>query len=189
MKTKGFTLIELMIVVAIIAIIAAIAIPSLMRSRMAANQTAAAAACKAFAEAQEIYHRTDYDADGILEYSSRMNGANSLLEKVVATGDLALIDRSFAGAEGAVSPPKAGYVFTVLTQQGPSATGGIRSYMTGTNMVLGYGLCAMPAAYDGTGRDTFTINNNGTIFQADRGLPNIFETSFNPVTGVWTPTE
>ncbi|HYG74116.1 MAG TPA: DUF2950 family protein [Planctomycetota bacterium] len=189
---KGFTLIELMIVVAIIAIIAAIAIPSLLRSRMAANQTAAAAACKAFAEAEEIFHRTDYDQDGVLEYTSRMKGDNSLLEKVSGAGDLALVDRSFAGAEGppTTAAPKAGYVFTVLTSQGAAGTGGARSYMTGTNMTLGYGLCAMPGAYDGTGRDTFVINNNGTIFQADRGTgTTTFEDVFNPVSGTWTPTE
>src|ERR1700728_5258112 len=42
-KSKGFSLIELLIVVAIILIIAAIAIPNLMRARMAANDSSAAA--------------------------------------------------------------------------------------------------------------------------------------------------
>src|SRR5471032_2854420 len=101
MKSKGFTLIELMIVVAIIAIIAAIAIPNLLRSRMAANETAAIAACKAFAEAEDIYRRTDYNKDGVLEYSQNLSGTNSLLENSAGAGDIGLIDRSFAYAGGA----------------------------------------------------------------------------------------
>jgi prepilin-type N-terminal cleavage/methylation domain-containing protein len=189
---KGFTLIELMIVVAIIAIIAAIAIPSLLRSRMAANQTAAAAACKAYAEAQEIYRRTDYDGDGVLEYAQRLKGANSLLEKVADEGDLALIDKVFANAEGDPGDvtPKAGYVFTVMTEQGESATGGARNYIANDNMTLGYGLSAAAGAYDGTGRDNFAINNNGTIFQKDFGNKDdaVHTTMFNPDT-TWAAAE
>ena len=190
MRNKGFTLIELMIVVAIIAIIAAIAIPSLLRSRMAANQTAAAASCKAYAEAQEIYRRTDYDADAVLEYAQALKGANSLLEKAAGAGDLALIDRTFANAEGAagVATPKAGYVFAVLTSQGSFATGGTRNYIVGGNMTLGYGLSAVPGAYDGTGRDTFIISNNGTIFQKDVGAATVHQTEFNPDT-TWAAAE
>jgi hypothetical protein len=44
---------------------------------IAANETAAAAACKAFCEAEEIYHRTDYDRDGILEYSQSIRGGKA----------------------------------------------------------------------------------------------------------------
>lgn len=79
-------------------IIAAIAVPNLLRSRMAANESAAIAACKTYAEAQDIYRRTDWDADGVLEYAQAIKGANSLYEKTPDTGDLTLVDAAFANA-------------------------------------------------------------------------------------------
>ncbi|HYF49066.1 MAG TPA: DUF2950 family protein [Planctomycetota bacterium] len=177
----------LMVATATVAIVAAIAIPSLLRSRMAANQTAAAAHCKSYAEAQEIYRRTDYDGDGVLEYAQSLGGDNSLLEKTKGAGDLALVDKTFAMAEGNPSQnpvPRAGYCFKVLKAQGANATGGKRNFVVNGNMTHGYALVAYPAKYDGTGRDTFVISHNGTIFQKDMGpeTPDIVEamTEFDP---------
>ncbi len=54
-RNKGFTLIELMVVIAIIAIIAAIAIPNLMQSRIRANEATAVTVVKAYATAQVTF--------------------------------------------------------------------------------------------------------------------------------------
>ena len=154
---------------------------ALMRARMAgkpvgstreaANETAAVAACKAYATAQDIYRRTDWNKDGVLEYAQSLHGNYSLYENKAGDGDVAMIDRSFAQAEGVPGKctPKAGYCFRVLTKQGADAPGGARNYVANGHMSLGYALLAVPAEYGKTGRNTFIISNMGVIYQKDLG--------------------
>ena len=73
-KQKGFSLIELLIVVAIILIIAAIAIPNLLRARMAANESSAVASLRTINTA-EVTYQTGYPTVGFAPALVNLGGA------------------------------------------------------------------------------------------------------------------
>ena len=143
---------------------------TLHQRKISYNETAAMRHCIEFCEAEEIYHRTDYDRDGILEYVPTLH---ELYETKPGAADVKLIENKLMCAEYA-SPqvkPYDGYLFKVLCAQSANAKGGKKSYYDPTNhkMTLGYGLIAYPANYNVTGTHVFIINNNGTIFEFDYG--------------------
>ena len=100
-KNSGFTLIELMIVIAIIAIIAAIAIPNLIEARKGSNEAAAIGALRTLTTAQSIYREGDKDKNGTLDYAQNLTALaqnGSLIDNVLGA---------------ATTSQKQGYFFTI----------------------------------------------------------------------------
>jgi type IV pilus assembly protein PilA len=125
-KQKGFSLIELLIVVAIILVIAAIAIPNLMRARMAANDSSAAASVRMINTA-EIAYIGAYTTLGFPAALTTLGGASPCTPGI-ATG--CLIDNFLATNGGGLG--KSGYNFNAI---GSSSAGGAvndQFYATGT---------------------------------------------------------
>jgi prepilin-type N-terminal cleavage/methylation domain-containing protein len=91
---RGFSLIELLIVVAIILIIAAIAIPNLLRARIAANESSAAAAIRSITAAETAY----YSSFSQIGYAAQIQHLGRTAPCVPAPLTACLLDNNLANA-------------------------------------------------------------------------------------------
>jgi prepilin-type N-terminal cleavage/methylation domain-containing protein len=86
-ESRGFTLIELMIVIAIIAIIAAIATPNLIAARKHGNEAASVGGLRAIAAAEAMFREGDKERDGNLDYGMLSELSNfNLLDSNTGNG-------------------------------------------------------------------------------------------------------
>jgi prepilin-type N-terminal cleavage/methylation domain-containing protein len=157
-SSGGFSLIELLIVVAIILIIAAIAIPNLLRSRIAANQASAVGSIRTLITA-EVTYATTYNTG----YSATLGdlGPNGGAALPVATA-AGLIDEVLSGTKGsgggsgntATLSEKSGYAF-LYTPAAADASGKIDTFQ----------ILASPVSLGTTGTNFYYTDQSGVIRQ------------------------
>src|SRR5262249_51967789 len=140
-KQKGFSLIELLIVVAIILIIAAIAIPNLLRARMAANESSSASSIRTINTAEVTYNST-YPTVG---YSGTLLALGGPISGICTPGQASacLLDGVLANNGNPAGAGKNGYSFAVA----PGALSGA--------VLIQYGTSGFPLQVNQTGIRAF----------------------------------
>ncbi|HVA00048.1 MAG TPA: prepilin-type N-terminal cleavage/methylation domain-containing protein [Terriglobia bacterium] len=150
---RGFSLIELLIVVAIILIIAAIAIPNFLRSRAAANQASAVGSLRTMNTAEFTYAST-YG----MGYSATLGYLGSPASSVPADSTQAgiiddVLSGKTTGGAGTMTSSKSGYQFTY--SPGVAIGGRIESYS----------FSADPLTRGTSGTNSYFVDQTGVIRQ------------------------
>jgi type IV pilus assembly protein PilA len=148
-KQKGFSLIELLIVVAIILIIAAIAIPNLLRARMAANESSAVASVRTVTTG-EVTYQTAYPTVGYATNLLALGGALGAA-CVPSSTTACVIDAVLANNGNPAGGGKSGYSFT----------SGAGTAVSGLN--VGYTILAIPLQKNQTGIRGFCAEEDAVI--------------------------
>ncbi len=165
--------------------------------RIGRNELATIGSLQAYVIAQREYASEGHDgrpaglyAQRVRSQPGRQDGlywpVNSPGERPSPLSELA----AQATADGygqqlnAAPAPFHGYIYRILTEQGPDAPGGAMNYMNGADMTGGFAMIATPAVYGKSGVMTFMVGPGGVVYESDLGDNTAAAaaaiTSFNP---------
>jgi prepilin-type N-terminal cleavage/methylation domain-containing protein len=171
LRGGGFTLIEVLIVVAVIAVITSIAVPTYVARRLTANEGAAISTVRSFSKAQFQFrsqNMLDVDRDGISEFATP--GELAGVDPVRGTTErlsLNLLSFPLGTLDGFGAVTRHGYRFaTYLPDSSGVGVIATRANAGRFDPVLGrdYFTCvAWPVTYGNTGKRTFFVNQQGQI--------------------------
>jgi prepilin-type N-terminal cleavage/methylation domain-containing protein len=167
---RGFSLIELLIVVAIILIIAAIAIPNLLRARMAANESSAVASVRTVTTG-EITYQSTYPTVGYAPALVNLGGPLGAA-CIPSQNTACVIDQVLANNGNPAGSGKSGYRFV-------SGTGTV-----GGGVNIGYTIQAAPITVNQTGIRAFCAEEDALIRVDPAGVCSNTEAgilTFNPL--------
>ena len=174
----------------------------ILNRRIGRNELETIKVCRAYLEAQREYASVDRDGSGVLKYAQHFiskHGNDGLYWKT-APGEeespfgefvaQATLEGYTPGQNHDHGPqPYHGYLYRMLTRQGPDAPGGRYDYVINGNMIAGFALVACPVAYGNSGVMTFMINHQGKVYQKDLGaetLDIVRDTKEYDVDSSWT---
>ncbi|HXB22778.1 MAG TPA: prepilin-type N-terminal cleavage/methylation domain-containing protein [Candidatus Solibacter sp.] len=158
-RQSGFSLTELIIVVAVILVIVAIAVPRLLHARIRANEASAAASIRALHSAEAVY-ASNYPAIGYSAKLANLGRNGSTCESVGST-NACLIDDALA------TGIKNGYMFD-LTGDGATPDNA-------------YSINAVPISNGYTGQCSFSADQSGSIVaQSSAGHTSLVQSGGGP---------
>ena len=172
--------------------------------RIGRNELFTIQTCLAYVDAQREYYAEDHKGDGILEYAKQFASSPGKRDGLYwaakpgdppsPLGDLVASARAegYRRAKGGGPTPFHGYLYRILTAQGPAAADGAYDYVVRGHMMAGFAMVAFPAQYGVSGVMTFLVNHDGVVYQKDLG-PNtrsigLAMRQFNP-DGTWTKAD
>jgi hypothetical protein len=157
------------------------AVQKILDRRVGRNELNVIEVCRAHVAAQREYASKDRLGNGLHEYAQKFKSSPgrhdglyweaSQGEEQSPIGPQAVSARAegYAKDEAAQPSPYHGYVYRILTRQGPHAPRGAKDYIVNGHMTGGFALLAYPARWGDSGVMTFIVNQDGIVFQKNLG--------------------